>query len=117
MCWLLWTGLKTNTIARWSCRRIQLWRGHGAQGLLRPATSSRTSRMCARWPRSACPPRPKAATITIPSLQDLHNSQAFLSGDHDQFAPAAQLAQVAASAPNPNGWCSFPAPITFLPVN
>ncbi len=35
-------------------------------------------------------------------LQNCAAAKLFLSGDHDQFAPAAQLAQVAASAAEPN---------------
>ncbi len=100
-------------------RRIQLWRGHGAAGLLRPSQSRTPGHR--RRPR-AHRPRPahhgiEAPLIAYSFLQNLTIPKLFLSGDRDQFAPAAQLTQVAASAAEPNGCCSFPAPITFLQVN
>ncbi len=49
------------------------------------------------------------ASCSLPKL--------FLSGDRDQFAPAADLNMWPPPRPNPKSWCSYPAPITFLPAS
>ncbi len=86
-----------NEYARADCGgRVQLWRGHGAQGLhgdgirrarprcSRPAHACRRQDLPLFIPETIC---------TIPKL--------FVSGDHDQYAPQAELEAVAASASEP----------------
>ena len=58
------TGLKTNTNGRWSWLDSALarqWR------FLPVAARPIGAQTCARWRRSACPPKLRASTIVIPS--------------------------------------------------
>ena len=59
---------------------------------------------CAATPArtSPCPPAAMPQSVRLHNYSSLRDSaipKHFLSGDHDQFAPAAQLAQMAASEP------------------
>jgi alpha/beta superfamily hydrolase len=53
-------------------------------------------------------------TYHHPSLQNCTLPKLFLSGDHDQFAPAAQLAQIAASAAEPKRLVLIPGADHFF---
>jgi alpha/beta superfamily hydrolase len=60
------------------------------------------------------PTRTKSQSFTYPSLHNCSLPKLFLSGDHDQFAPAAQLVQVAASAAEPKRLVLLPGADHFF---
>ncbi|HZL51131.1 MAG TPA: alpha/beta hydrolase, partial [Terracidiphilus sp.] len=60
------------------------------------------------------PTRTKNQSFTYPSLHNCSLPKLFLSGDHDQFAPAAQLVQVAASAAEPKRLVLLPGADHFF---
>ncbi len=88
----------------------------GAAMALQPVAAGSQGHARRSCPGGARPahPEPTASSYRYPSLQNCTLPKLFLSGDRDQFAPAAELAQVAASAAEPKRLVLLPGADHFF---
>ncbi len=99
-------------------RRLQLWRGHGACGVLRIGSRKRKpAQISAHWLPWAFPPRDSGTPTTIRSSPNAPSPSFFSAAITTSSLRSMNCNRWSIPPPNPKAWCSSPAPITSLPVN
>src|ERR1700722_15241155 len=98
MCWLRWIGLKTKTSYPWWWLASALappWRSLPGSPRAPPLPAVKAL-IALGLPTAA-----EGRNYSYRFLADCTTAKLFLSGDHDQYAPATQLAHVVDSVPAP----------------